>query len=476
MKIALCKSHFLGPVSGADEILITYAIRLHQAVYDVRVVLLYKPSENDPFYARLKRCGVPVSYVIKRSLAFSILRALRSFVSTFFLLFFLIPHSAEQLRRIWQVVIDLISRRHYRDCRAYFAREPCDVLHVFTPDTGAALLIRAGQELGIPVLYHEMGTPHHLPLLDRYYQRLEKALPLCSEVAALSPRLATQWSARFPFLRSVSVLPLINEDCQNFPLTTKPDNAKALCKGATIFGYAARVEAGKGPLVLVEALAQLDRSRQPTLVRVAGTGPDIHEVKARVRELGLGDLWEFAGPYVGPLGCSAFMRTLDVFVLPSFAEGTSKSVIEAMAHGLPIIATNVGGLPDLLLPDAGILVPPGDSTALAGAMQRLASDSELRARMGRAARERYLNLFSPAAVLPMLLNTYERLAGVPADDSRAKSLPSGHPWEENNGKLENEAIKHLRPASEQRSNHSGSTSQNASNLTSEATAVGEGAS
>ena len=72
-----------------------------------------------------------------------------------------------------------------------------DLLHVFTPDTGAAMMIRAGHELGIPVLYHEMGTAHHLPMLEDYYRRLEKVLPLCTEVAALSPRLAEEWSTDF---------------------------------------------------------------------------------------------------------------------------------------------------------------------------------------------------------------------------------------------------------------------------------------
>ena len=118
------------------------------------------------------------------------------------------------------------------------------------------------------------------------------------------------------------------------------------------------------------------------------------------------------------------MRTLDVFVLPSFAEGTSKSVIEAMAHGLPIITTTVGGLPDLLTPDAGILVPPGDTAALAGAMQRLASDPVLRERMGQAARERYLKLFAPNAVLSMLVDTYSRVAGRNGHESQN----GHHPW------------------------------------------------
>ena len=98
-----------------------------------------------------------------------------------------------------------------------------------------------------------------------------------------------------------------------------------------------------------------------------------------------------------------------------------------MAHGIPIITTTVGGLPDLLAKDAGILVPAGDSSALADAMHLLASDSMLRAQMGKAARERYLRLFAPDAVLPMLLTTYLRLVGAPP----SSSLNGHHPWSVN---------------------------------------------
>src|ERR1051326_6748601 len=166
MKIALCKSHFYGPVSGADEILVSYAISLHQAGHDVDVVLLYKPSENDRFTRRLRQAGVPVVHVIDRSIAFMILRSVRGLLSSFLLFFLLVPRSEAGLRRIWQVLIDLISRAHYKALRAYLAHSEYDVLHVFTPDTGAMLLIRAGKEVGIPVLYHEMGTPYYLPALD----------------------------------------------------------------------------------------------------------------------------------------------------------------------------------------------------------------------------------------------------------------------------------------------------------------------
>jgi glycosyltransferase involved in cell wall biosynthesis len=421
MKIALCKSHFFGPVSGADEILVSYALSLHNAGHDVDVVLLYKPTENDRFNRRLRQAGVPVVTVINRSIAFTILRSLRGLLSSFLLFFLLVPRTERGLRKIWQILIDLISRVHYKTCLTYFAQSHYDLLHVFTPDTGATLIIRAGKEAGIPVLYHEMGTPHYLPPLEPYYKRLEKVLPLCSEVAALSPMLARQWSERFPFLSTVSVLPLLTDDSDMLRMPPQPG---VNGKHETIFGFAARIETGKGPFVLADALAQLREKREDVLVRLAGTGPAVQEVKARVRELRLNGSWEFVGSYDGAVGCSAFMRTLDVFVLPSFAEGTSKSVIEAMAHGLPIITTNVGGSPDLLTPETGILVSPGDSAALARAMQCLASDPALRKRMGQAARERYLKLFAPHAVLSMLVDTYARVAGRNGHESQN----GHHPW------------------------------------------------
>ena len=103
-----------------------------------------------------------------------------------------------------------------------------------------------------------MGTPQYLPALDPYYRRLEKVLPLCSEVAALSPTLARQWSERFAFLSSVSVLPLITEDSEMLNVSARlPRNGKH----ETVFGYAARIETGKGPLVLADALAKLRQDR-----------------------------------------------------------------------------------------------------------------------------------------------------------------------------------------------------------------------
>ena len=425
MKIALCKPYFAGPVSGADETLVAYAIALHKSGYNVQVVLLYRCTDDDQYYIRLKNAGVPVSFVVSRSLMFKVLRQIRHLLATTFFFVFLIPGAKEFLHRVWQALMKPMTRPRYRACRKFLAAARPDVLHVFTPENGAAVMIRAGHGLGIPVLYHELGTSQHMPMLSDHYRGMKRVLPLCTQVAALSPRLAAEWSERFPFLRSITVLPLVIEQSEIFNLSSEPpDDLKDI-----VFGFAARLEDGKGPLNLIDALEEVNRQEPLTVARIAGVGPQLHAARARARELALDDACEFVGHYSEPLGRTAFMKSLDVFVLPSLAEGTPNCVIEAMAHGVPIIASEIGGIPDIVGDDAGILVPPGDTSKLAEAMLRLAKDSQLRKKMGMAAQERYQKLFSASVVVPLLLEVYERTMG---KGHAAEPSVAGnghlHPW------------------------------------------------
>ena len=120
------------------------------------------------------------------------------------------------------------------------------------------------------------------------------------------------------------------------------------------------------------------------------------------------------------------MNSIDVLVLPSFAEGTPNSIVEAMAHGIPIIASAVGGIADMIGDDAGVLVPPGDANALAAAMLRLTLDCEAREQMAKKAKERYRKLFATDAVVPLLMDTYARLianAAAPVFNQNGH-----HPW------------------------------------------------
>ena len=299
------------------------------------------------------------------------------------------------------------------------------MIHVMTPDSGAATMIRAADAAGIPVLYQELGTPEYLPPLELHYERFIKVIPLCSEVAALSPGLAQQWTAKFSTGKPISVLPLLIEDTQ---LLCAPQ--ARLSEGVT-FGFAARMERGKGPMVLVEAFAHVRQQFANACLKMAGEGPQTEAVKAQARALDVLNSCEFPGAYTTPEVKSVFMQGLDVFVLPTLAEGTPNSIIEAMAHGLPVIASSVGGIPDLVTPETGILVPPSDPKALVNAMMILASDHELRERMGQAARLRYEKLFSPQVVLPTLVDAYHRLATrTPMRSSTPPTGASFHPWVE----------------------------------------------
>jgi glycosyltransferase involved in cell wall biosynthesis len=100
----------------------------------------------------------------------------------------------------------------------------------------------------------------------------------------------------------------------------------------------------------------------------------------------------------------------DVSVLTSVSEGFPNSLVEAMAAGRPIVATNVGGVPDAVRPDEnGLLVPPGDPAALAAALQSLLSDANRRQRMGAAGASRARTEFHATAVVGSLERLYEDL-------------------------------------------------------------------
>ena len=419
MKIVLCKSQFLGAISGADETLVTYATQLQRLGHDVSVLLLFPHSSQDTRYLRLLAAGVPVLTVaptpvratleMGRSVA---RRALRVF-----------PISQRVLRKRAHKISLGITLKYRQQCGEVLRALGADIVHVLTPDPGAIVLIRAAHEAGIPVLYQELGIPYHPPDFAYSYKEFTKVLPLCSEVAALSPALARRCREELRDLKRLSVLPIISDDLQNG--RPAPRTAPAEIN----VGFAARIEHLKGPLTLLESFAVARRAERRLRLKIAGTGSLEQQLKARARELDIEQYCEFAGLYTTPEQRQSFMERLDVFALPSLTEGTPNCIAEAMSHGVPVIASAVGGIPDTITPQSGLLVSPGDTGGLAEALVRVAADEELRLKMGRAARARYEELFSPSAVLPTLLHTYRRLVSGGSATAPA-SLPEheAHPW------------------------------------------------
>lgn len=144
-----------------------------------------------------------------------------------------------------------------------------------------------------------------------------------------------------------------------------------------------RIDAEKNPLLLVEALAALERERPRRYrLRWAGVGPLADDVGRRAEELGIADRIELLG-YVpfGPQLLELY-RGAHALVHVSLTEGVPQVLVEALASGTPIVATDVGGVGRALEHGgAGLLVPPADLEALTAALLRLSDDAELRERL-----------------------------------------------------------------------------------------------
>lgn len=414
MKIILCKSHLDGPISGADETLVTYAAQFRKAGMSVSVLLMYLHAEEDQYYQRLLESDVPVSWIAS-NLTQTSLGAGRRFASRVFYSF---PGSKEFLRRRTQPVLTAMANRYYSPCYDFLEKEKPDLVHVMTPNAGASVMIRAAHNAGIPVIYQELGIPYHPPGFD-YYEEFTSVLPLCSEITALSPRLIQDCREKLPAHRSLSVLPIMSQ-LLNGAGSERPAD------GRIRFGFAARMEKLKGPNVMMEALGIAAQQNRNICMNIAGDGSQRQKLAARAKALNVASQYRYHGVYTHPEERSAFMKSVDVFVMPSFTEGTPNCVVEAMAHGKPIIASEVGGVPDMIGDDTGVLVPAGDPQALANAMLRMADDNALRRSMGLEARARYERFFSPAAVLPLIMETYKRVSG--NGHRVAKDNGHLHPW------------------------------------------------
>jgi colanic acid/amylovoran biosynthesis glycosyltransferase len=168
---------------------------------------------------------------------------------------------------------------------------------------------------------------------------------------------------------------------------------------------AARLVEKKGHVHLIEAMRLLEERGVDVRVDLAGGGPLADVLASRAAEAGVQERVEFLGTVShDDLLAGLASGRWDAAVLPSVMtasgqlEGIPVSLVEAMAAGLPVVGTETGGIPELLRDGAGILVPPKNPEALADALQRLAEDASIRARLGAAGRRRIEDEFAVDAV------------------------------------------------------------------------------
>jgi glycosyltransferase involved in cell wall biosynthesis len=141
---------------------------------------------------------------------------------------------------------------------------------------------------------------------------------------------------------------------------------------------------------------------------LAGGGP-IDDFRKLAGDLGLLDRLSFPG-WVDEAAVTALFAEADVLVLPSHAEGLAMAVLEGLSHGLAVITTPVGAHPEVIEPEvSGIMIPPGDVEALAGALARVIDDAGLRQRLGAEARRRFLEKFDVSAYAERLTQLHASL-------------------------------------------------------------------
>ncbi len=251
-----------------------------------------------------------------------------------------------------------------------------DVVHTHDPkSTLFGLLATLGLNLPIVSTLHGwVDTTRRMQLYNRIEGVLLRA---CQRVVIVAPPM-------LPRLRKMGVPESKVQVIGNGVDTERFQPASRSVDGLR-FLTVARLASEKALDMLLRAFARISESNGSCSLTIVGAGPLEQELKQLRLDLGLQDSVKFAGFIEDP---RAFFDDANCYVCCSHTEGMPLSVLEAMASGLPVIATRVGSLPEMVSPDInGWLVEPGDESALAGAMAQAASDSERLNGFGAASRE-----------------------------------------------------------------------------------------
>ena len=194
---------------------------------------------------------------------------------------------------------------------------------------------------------------------------------------------------------------------------------------APVLLYHGRVDRRKGALDLLDAFAIVRRNPKWNRARVvySGIGPDFDAVNDKIAELDLSDGAEVLG-YVEYSDVPDVYHRGDVFLSPTYAEGFSNTILEAMASGLPCVSCHAVGVVDCLTDDVnGLLVQPGDVPALAAAIERILEDDNLRKRLTEAAYKDAHEKYSWPVVARLIRDVYTEVAGLAPDNSWELSEP-----------------------------------------------------
>ena len=266
-----------------------------------------------------------------------------------------------------------------------------DIVHTHMAKAG--VLGRLAAAVGrVPVVVHtyhgHVFRGYFSPAASRLVVRVEQGLArLTDRLVAVGPTIAAELTDRYRIAPGAKVTTI--------RLGVPPAGTFRRYRGPRAIGFVGRLVPVKDPLLFLRTAEAVRAAAPGVRFRMAGDGPLRGEVEMRAREPGLDGAVELAG-WVEDM--TSFYGEIELLLLTSVNEGTPRSILEAQAAGVPVVAVDVGGVRDLFTPDRldgdllvcaeGIIVSRRDPAALARACTRLLADPAARRRMGEAGRAR----------------------------------------------------------------------------------------
>ncbi len=346
--------------------LLNLAVNLDRSRYQVEVVSLYG-SAKTRVEAELAEAGIPVTYLGKR-----------------------LGFDASMIRRIH---------------RAFRAKRP-DIVHTH----------RAVLQYALPALTLWRGrrvvhtvhnlAPLELPQWGRLAHRL--AFALGATPVAIGAVVAASFRAVYGHEPRATIPNGIPVRSYAAPKVGRAEwrRREVIGEHRFLLVTAARLQVQKNVPLLLRAMKRMGAAGDP-IVAIAGDGPLRRELEGLSSALGIADRVRFLGARDD---VPDLLGAADAFVLSSDWEGNPLCLMEAMAAGLPVLATNVGGVPEIVIDGVtGILVPPDDEAHLASAMRLLADDPARCLEISRAARERAVAEFDVSVMARRYAALYEEL-------------------------------------------------------------------
>ncbi len=304
---------------------------------------------------------------------------------------------------------------------AEHARRPFELLHAqYGYPTGWATLL-AARALGLPSVVSIQGGDGHWvgSCCETHRLAMTRTLDHAGAVLIGCRSFADEVSARLGTAPSrFTIVPGAVDTARFAPDTTPRDPAEP-----PVLLYHGRVDRRKGVLDMIEALRLLRDEGVAFRLVLSGIGPDLDEAARRLAQTGLASRTTLRG-YVDYEHAPEAYAGADVFVSPTYAEGFSNTILEAMATGLATISCRVVGVVDCLRDgENGLLTEPGDIAALVDGLRRLITDPALRRRLADAALEECRHVYSWPAVGRQIMQVYATTRRTLPDTGFETALP-----------------------------------------------------